>query len=129
VAVDPDGAVPQHQIDAMLGFGKELRRRFGKAVAETHGKGTALELALPQPRRIDHVVLQEQIAQGERVRQYTVEALTGGEGNWRELAKGQSIGHKWVHQFAPVEVAKIRLRVTASTAEPNIRRMACFATV
>ena len=71
---------------------KELRRRFGKAVAETAGTGAALELALLQPRRIDHVVLQVEIAQGERVRQYTVEGLTRGENNWQELAAGQSIG-------------------------------------
>ncbi len=128
IAADSDGVVPKKEIEAMLAFGKELRRRFGKAVAETSGTGTALELALPQPQRIDHVVLQEQIAQGERVRQYIIEGLTSGEDNWQELAKGQSIGHKWIHQFAPVKVAKIRLRVTASTAEPNIRRMACFAT-
>lgn len=129
VTADSNGVVPQKEIEAMRAFGKELRRRFGKAVAETSGKGAALELALPRPGRIDHVVLQEQIAQGERVREYTVEGLTGGQDNWRELAKGQSIGHKWIHRFAPVEVAKIRLRVTSSTAEPRIRRMACFATV
>lgn len=129
ITADPDGVVPQGEIDVMRAFGKELRRRLGTPIAETKGNGAELELALPKPQRIDHVVLQEQIAHGERVRDYVVEGLTGGVDTWQEMAKGQSIGHKWIHKFDPIEVAKVRLRVTASTAEPMIRRLACFATV
>jgi alpha-L-fucosidase len=128
VTADANGVVPDKEIEAMRGFGKELKRRFGKAVAETSGNGNTLELGLHRPQRIDHVVLQEQIAKGERVRDYTVEGLTGGVDTWKELARGQSIGQKWIHRFAPIEVAKIRLRVKSSTAEPQIGRMACFAT-
>lgn len=72
------------------------------------------------------VVLMEEIAEGERVREYSVEALAAG-GEWRRVAAGESIGHKWIHRFAAVEAERVRLRVTKSAARPLIRRFALYA--
>ena len=66
----------------------------------------------------------EQITEGERVRQYVIEGLAGDR--WTELAQGQSIGHKRIERFRPVEVAKIRFRVTEAVAEPVIRKLAVY---
>ena len=104
-------------------FGKEIRRRFDRPIAQTAGRGDAVELTLPQPAKIDHAIVMEDIEQGERIREYQVEGLVG-PGTWRTLAGGQSIGHKRIEQFEPVEVAKIRLRVQKSVAEPLIRMFA-----
>ena len=40
--------------------------------------------------------------------------------------QGRSIGHKHIQRFPPVEVAKVRLRVTQSIAEPLIRKLAVY---
>ena len=105
-----------------------IHRRFGRAVAETKGEGTEVELALPKPSRIDHVVIMEDIAHGERVRDYVVEGLAAA-GAWQPLCKGTAIGHKRIERFDPREVAKIRLRVTKAAAPPRIRRLAAFDAV
>ena len=68
------------------------------------------------------VVLQEDITQGERVREYVVEALFPG--GWKEICAGSCIGHKRIETFAPVETARLRLRVTRAAAEPMIRNFA-----
>jgi alpha-L-fucosidase len=108
-------------------FGKEIRRRFGQPLGEAKGHGDRIELKLPRAERFDHVVVQEDIVQGERVREYVIEALaTGGE--WRQVAAGQSIGHKWIHRISPVEAPRVRLRVTKSIAPPHIRSLAVFQT-
>ena len=82
-----------------------------------------LELDLPYAQKIDHVMLMEDIRQGERVRQYVVEGLVPGN-RWQQLCEGISIGHKRIQQFDAIEVSKLRFRVTESVAEPSIRSFA-----
>ena len=84
-----------------------------------------MELTLPQRTEIDHVVIGEDIAHGERVRAYRIEAL-GGDGGWKPLGEGISIGHKRIQQIAPTATEKIRLVVTAQAAEPLIRELAVY---
>jgi alpha-L-fucosidase len=124
--VNPDGLIDDVEFRRCEEFGRELRRRFGKAIAETKGEGSEVELALPQPQRIDHVVVMEDIAHGERVRAYVVEGLRPGN-DWEKLCDGISIGHKRIQRFPPTEVAKLRLRVTSSVAPPHIRNLAVFS--
>jgi alpha-L-fucosidase len=122
---DSDGLIPEADVRVYAEFGKEIRRRFGRPLAETHGKGDVVELRLPRPAAFDHVVLMEEIAQGERVREYVVEVLAAG-GEWKRIAGGESIGHKWIHRIPAVEAQRVRLRVTRSAARPMIRSFALY---
>jgi hypothetical protein len=94
-------------------------------IAETAGKGPALELRLPTPQRINHMIAMEDIAQGERVRQYALEGLVPG-GVWQPLCSGESVGHKRIQSFDGVSVAAVRLKITTARAEPVLRRLAVF---
>ena len=123
---DRSGLIPEPDVRRTAEFGAELRRRFSKSVAETQGKGATLELALPGSRRIDHIVTMEDLAQGQRVREYRVEGLSGGK--WRELVRGTSIGQKKIDVVQPVEVSKIRWTATAVAAPPVLRRLAVYDT-
>jgi len=125
--VPPDRRGLLHENDAkrLAEFGAEIKRRFGKSAAETHGRGNALELALGKPARIDHVVLMEDIRQGERVRGWVVEGLV--DGAWQEICRGRVIGHKRIARCGPVEVSAVRLRCTDSAAEPIIHKFAVCA--
>jgi alpha-L-fucosidase len=124
VNINRDGLVPAADMQRYREFGAEIKRRFGKSLAETHGEGDAVELALEKPATIDHVIIMERIADGERVREYVVEGMTNGE--WKELCRGISIGHKRIERFEPVEVSRVRLRCTKSVAEPLIRKLAVY---
>jgi len=121
---DTFGLIPEADARRAAEFGAEIQRRFGKSLAETHGNGETIELALSKPATIDHVVTMEDIARGERVRKYVLEASV--DGAWREIASGTAIGHKKIDRFEPVEVSQVRLRVTARTAEPVLRKLAVY---
>jgi len=125
IAPDTTGLMPVADVRRATEFGAEIRRRFGKSIAETSGKGELVELDLGNPTRIDHVVTMENIVEGERVREYVIEGLASGQ--WKELCRGSSIGHKKIDQFAPTEVSKVRLRVVKSAAEPLVRKLAAYA--
>jgi len=120
---DPTGLLPAPDCRRCAEFGREVRRRFDTPLAETTGKGDAVTLELKRPVKVDHVVIMEDITQGERVRQYVVEGHLGGD-KWQTLCEGISIGHKRIQQFDPVEVSSVRLKLTKSVAPPQIRRLA-----
>jgi len=125
VVIKPDGTIPEADVKVLTEFGRKLRERFASPVAVIKGvEGDVIELDLPEPWEIDHVILQEDIAHGERVRDHVVEGRIGDE--WVTLAEGKVIGHKWIYRFKPQTVSRLRLRVTKSVAGPRIRSFACY---
>jgi len=123
--IDRDGRVPAADLQRYREFAAEIQRRFGRSIAETSGQGEAVAIKLDRPANIDHAIVMEDIRQGERVREFVVEGLSGGQ--WKTLCRGQSIGHKRIDRFPPAEISAVRLRVTKSIAPPIIRRLAVFA--
>lgn len=121
----PDGLVPDADFQRYVEFGNEIKRRFAKPLAKTGGKGDTIELNLRKPAGIDHVVIMEAISSGQRVREYSVQGLIGGD-KWAKLCDGFSIGHKRIQQFEPVEVKAVRLHITKSAAKPLIRELAVY---
>jgi len=121
----PDGTIPEADAKSLIEFGELLRKRFRDPVAVVRNvQRDTITLDLPEPREIDHVILQEEIAHGERVRDHVVEGMVGEE--WVPLAEGKVIGHKWIYRFDPQTVSRLRLRITESLASPKIRSFSCF---
>ena len=125
-APDTTGLIPAKDMELYRQFGNEIRRRFGKSIAETSGNGQTVELPLGKEEIIDHVILQEDLSFGQRVRQYVIEGRT--DNNWTALTKGLSIGQKRIEHFSPVKVDAIRLKVVEATFAPVIKRLAVFNT-
>jgi len=125
VVVDPTGLVPEPDARRAEEFGREIRRRFRKPVAETKGRGGAVTLEFREPDAIDHVVIMEDIRLGERVRKYLVEGLRP-DGEWKPVCEGISIGHKRIQQVKPITVKKLCLHLTEYKAEPVIRSFAAY---
>ena len=123
--VNPEGLVPEYDIQELAKFGDEIKRRFDKPVGKTTGVGRELTLELRKPQKIDHVVIQEQLEHGERIRSYTVEGKNSGN-NWEELCSGISVGHKRIQRFDPRRLSAIRLKIDQAKATPVIRNLAVY---
>ncbi|TDN95909.1 alpha-L-fucosidase [Sunxiuqinia elliptica] len=120
----PDGVLPEPDVKRLKEWGAEIKRRFETPVAQTKGEGKKLVLKLSKAQPVNHVIIQEDIALGERVRRYKVEGLV--KGKWTKLCDGQSIGHKRIQQFDPVECSKIRLTVEQFDELPSIKNFAVY---
>ncbi len=123
--IKPDGTLPEADVKSLAGFGRLLRERFGKPIASiADQEGDTVTLEWPRPGEIDCVVLQERIADGERVRDHVVEGFVNDA--WVPLAQGKVIGHKWIHTFKPQTLQRLRLKVASSLAPPRIRSFSCY---
>lgn len=66
---------------------------------------------------ITAVVLEEDIARGQRVEKFDVEGLIDGQ--WKVITSGTTIGKKRILTFAPVAPADLRLVVKSSRGQAN----------
>lgn len=123
---DSSGLIPPADMERLDELGKSIREQLGNSAAKTTGTGHEIVLDLPESRRIERVVVMEDIAQGERVRAYTIEGLIPGN-TWQTLCDGVSIGHKRIQQFPPTEVGRVRLRVSEAAATPVIKELSVYA--
>jgi alpha-L-fucosidase len=130
ITPDPSGLVPKAEEQRLADFGAELHRRLSLPVAQTDSnKGWAtpgvLELRLDRDASVAYVVLEEDLSKGQHILQYAIDAKI--HDRWEQVAEGQSIGRKRIHQFAsPIATNDFRLRIVKADAIPTIREMAVF---
>ena len=106
-------------------WGDAVGRIFRDCVGHTSGQGEEIGLTLPETAAFDHIVLQEDIRDGERVRAYVVEARQGDV--WHEIAGGTCVGNKRIHRLdIPVVASQLRLRVVQAIVTPQISRLAVY---
>jgi len=122
---DRDGLIPQADFKRYAEFGREIRRRFDKPVAEARGTGVCIELDMGQAERFDHAVIMEDIREGERIREYVVEVANSG-GRWETICSGSSVGHKRIERVTAVRAKWVQLRITQAAARPVIKQFAVY---
>ena len=119
-----DGVMPKPDVKRLKAFGDEIKRRFSNPTAITSGSGETLTLKLAQKQQVNHVVLMEDIAKGERIRRFVLEGKT--HKGWQTIVEVSCIGHKFIHRFDEVHVSAVRLNVLASEGEPQIKSLQLF---
>ena len=125
LVIDNRGLIPDADVKQAEKYGEAIRGRYGTPCAETSGKGAQVELNLKTPTLVDRAIIQEEIAEGERVLVWHLEG-TKPDGTDIRLCEGTNIGHKRIARFEPVELSSLKLVVDSYKAEPLIRRLAVF---
>ena len=91
---------------------------------EVHTAEAVLDLAHPASFHV--VAVEEDIRYGQRVDSFAIDRWNAG--NWEQIAAGTSIGPRRLLLLEKaVDSARLRLRVTAASASPVLRRLAVFA--
>ena len=84
----------------------------------------SLTIDLGKPTLMNRFLAQEYIRLGQRVKAFTVEAFI--DGDWKELAKGTTIGYKRILRFPAVEATKVRFTITDSKSCPVISNIGVY---
>jgi alpha-L-fucosidase len=121
---DPDGLLPAPDVRRLAEWGGEIERRFSRPLATGSGEGKTLEIQMEKKQSINHIVIQENIEHGERVRDYSVQAYQ--DGKWVTVCEGSCIGHKRIQPFEPAVTKKIRLIVREAIAPPQIKKFSVY---
>ena len=124
ITPDPDGLIPQPDVNRMKEWGDEIRKQFGSPIARTSGKGDEFIINLNETTPIDRIVIQENIRFGERVREFIAEGFRNGK--WTKFAADSCIGHKLILRFDPVRVSEVKLRITKSIDKVRIIDFAVY---
>lgn len=122
---DPTGLLPTGDVQRLKEMGDEINRRFASPIAQTAGQKKSLPLKFGKKQPVNYCIIQENIKNGERIRQYKVEAKVNGK--WKTVCTGESVGHKRIEKFEPVEATALRLTVLESTALPDIINFSAYS--
>lgn len=124
VTPNPDGLIPHADSKRLREWGNEIHKRFADQLAVTAGTGQSILLDLSHSQSVNQIVLQEDIARGERVREFVLEGKTAQ--GWQGIFRGSCIGHKFIHRFESVEISEIRLNIVESIGEPQIKEFSAY---
>ncbi len=127
LVVDSRGLIPDADVHQVELFGKEIVRQYGHPFKQTSGKGNEVTIKFDKPTSVNRVIMQEDIAKGERVLKYTLKGKKNGE--WVDLSSGSCIGHKHIDRFEPQTLEAVKLVIEESKAKPQIRNFAVFETI
>ncbi|HNX34512.1 MAG TPA: alpha-L-fucosidase [Kiritimatiellia bacterium] len=101
------------------------RDRYSYWATDDGVTNATLTLTLPAVAEFNVVRLRENIKLGHRVDGFAVE--TWQDGQWREYAKGQSIGACRLFRGTKVKTDRVRLRITGAAACPCVSDIGLFA--
>jgi alpha-L-fucosidase len=131
----PSGRI--HPTDSLRGiaFANAIREVFKENLADKariRRKGSATTLDFGKPVTFNRFLAEEDIALGQRVKQFTLEALV--DGKWvplkDQLAENgdglTTIGHRRIICFPTITASRLRFTVTDTKAEPVIKKLGVY---
>lgn len=115
LAPDRHGLIPASDVARVAEWRAEWDRRFAHPypgrISEQAGE---LTVDFGRTIEIDHLLLSEDLSGGQRVRTHQVRTADG-----REVARGQTIGIRRLHVFAPVRTTGLRIRMGPADGTPD----------
>ena len=129
--IAPNGRI--HPNDSLRGiaFKKMIDEVFvkGKVVSKMKQSGPSTILDFDKPTSINRFLAEEDIAQGQRVRKFSLEAEV--DGKWQPLKDAlvdegdglTTIGHRRIICFPTVKATKLRFTILDSKCEPIIKKL------
>ena len=83
-----------------------------------------LELDLMKEKTFDRAMLIENVAVGQRIESFRLEAFQ--DGAWKEFSRGTTIGYKRLLRFSVVTSQKVRLVIETSRTNPTLASFCLF---
>ncbi len=124
MVIDDRGLVPDADVKRFAEFGEALKEKFKDPVAQAGGRGNEIIFYFNEPKSFNCAVIMEDISQGERIRQYMIEAKVDGE--FKTICQGSCIGHKRIESFESLQTQEVRLKITESEGVAAIRSFKLF---
>lgn len=116
IGPDREGLLPELDAAQLQHFGTEIRHRFNHPlVTESSFQriGDHWVYETSEPHLLDHIVLMEDLRQGEKVASYQITIRTAKTGKDVVVYEGRNIGHKSIIRIPAVRVRGVSIRIEA----------------
>lgn len=123
VVIDNRGLIPSSDVKRLEEFGNAIDNDFAKPVKSITSSGEKTILKLDNPQNIKYVVLREDIKEGERILEYTVQISKNGI--WSDHYSGTNIGNKRIIKLDDT-IDAIQLLVTKSKDKPLLKEIGVY---
>ncbi|MDM8307626.1 alpha-L-fucosidase [Phocaeicola barnesiae] len=80
--------------------------------------------ALKPASTVNLVMVQEDIAQGQRIEKFTIDAYT--QGAWKTMGEGTTVGYKRMLRFPDIQADSLRLTINESRLDGNVIQLAAY---
>lgn len=127
IGPDRRGLLPDADANRLLEFAAERDYRFAAPCPATAESSSRYVFMPDAPLLLNHVAAQEDLAGGERVREFTVKIQPEHGREAITVYAGRSIGHRAVCRFPEVRAYRAWLEITRSDGEPKMRCVAFYA--
>lgn len=87
-------------------------------------EGKSVVYKLKNATDVNVFMLQEDITKGQRVEEFTIEASVNGQ--WKQIARGTTIGYKRMVRFNAVKTDAIKITINKTRALANISNVGAF---
>ena len=117
----PNGRFDERDVIRLHELGDRIRQEFSRPIAaEISRDGAEIALRFAEKTPVRWIVLEEDIAQGQRVETFSIFAHDSEKQRWDAVRHGFTIGHR---RICPVsaETDELRVSVTMSRGEPILR--------
>ena len=111
-------------------FGDYIRAAFAEDYAIGGDKnlkveqGGSVTLDVKKGAKVNTIMVQEDIAKGQRVESFKAELLIGGQ--WIEIGRGTTIGYKRLLRFPATEAEKVRVTIESARRTAEISRIGLY---
>lgn len=88
------------------------------------GKGESKEYEIKPNSKFNTLLIQEDITKGQRVEEFSAEIYT--QGQWKQIAKGTTIGYKRLLRFPDCQGEKLRITILSTRGKANIKNIGLY---
>ena len=116
VNIGPDrrGLLPDKDANRLIEFGSEIKRRFGNPIESQFEQTDKGGVAKIKESLINHVVVGEDLSEGESVREFNIYIKSHMIGKYTCVYTGKTIGHKHIAMFPAIRATEVFIEITKS---------------
>lgn len=130
--IPPDrrGLINEADVTRLKEFAEYRKQAFGDDRVKDGQKlwkakpGDDRVYKLKSDSEINVVMIQEDVAKGQRVEAFSVEALTAD--GWKEIGQGTTVGYKRLLRFPAVKATQLRIKMKECRLTANVSRVAAY---
>lgn len=125
MVVDTSGLIPKPDSLVFDSLGRRLKHVFSAPLAiRSNMTKSIIELSNKSGKAVSQLMIMEDLDYGENILSYSLQVQVGD--SWKEVATGESVGHKRLQTFSPVTGSMWRLMITGNAGPLHIKQVALY---